>query len=186
MAVLTATGIRFNDATTLTSRYSVIPQSSVAVFYQSSAPTGWTQITTHNDKALRVVSGTGGGFGHGGTSGAGGVTFTSAFPSSNTTFSVPISVTAPVSGTVGDTTLSTSQIPDHTHNSLTGGTSTASGGSSSFRVPGSNNTGGVVSPTGTGGSHNHPWSGSVTITTTGSGELDLSVQYIDVIVCSFD
>ncbi len=186
MAVLTAAGIRFNDATTLTSRYGVIPQNSVAVFYQSSAPTGWTKITTHNDKALRVVSGTGGGFGYGGTSGAGGITFSSAFPSSAKSFNFPISTTAPVSGTVGNTTLSVSQIPDHTHNSLTGGSANASSGSSSFRTPGNNSTGGVVSPGGTGGSHNHPWSGTVTISTTSTGTFDLSVQYIDVIICSFN
>ena len=33
------------------------------VFYQAAAPTGWTKITTHDNKALRVVSGTGGGSG---------------------------------------------------------------------------------------------------------------------------
>lgn len=33
------------------------------VFRQASAPTGWTQSTTHNDRALRVVSGSGGGTG---------------------------------------------------------------------------------------------------------------------------
>jgi hypothetical protein len=37
------------------------------VFFQASSPTGWTLDTTHNDKALRVVSGTGGG--SGGTTG---------------------------------------------------------------------------------------------------------------------
>jgi hypothetical protein len=186
MAVLTASGILFNDSTSLNSRYDVIPQSSVAVFYQSSAPTGWTKVTTHNDKALRVVSGTGGGFGYGGVSGAGGVTFSSAFPSNLKNLSIPISITANIAGTVGNTTLSVSQIPDHTHDSLTGGTSSASSGGSSFRTPGNTATGGVVSPGGTGGSHNHPWSGSVGITSTATGSLDLRVQYIDVIICSFD
>ncbi len=33
------------------------------VFFQAAAPTGWTQDVTHNDKALRVVSGAGGGSG---------------------------------------------------------------------------------------------------------------------------
>jgi len=33
------------------------------VFYQSAAPTGWTKSTAQNDKALRVVSGSGGGTG---------------------------------------------------------------------------------------------------------------------------
>ena len=42
---------------------AVIPSTSVMVFYQAAAPTGWTQVATQNDKALRVVSGTGGGTG---------------------------------------------------------------------------------------------------------------------------
>lgn len=33
------------------------------VFYQAAAPTGWTQVTTVNDKVLRLVSGPGGGTG---------------------------------------------------------------------------------------------------------------------------
>ena len=40
-----------------------IPSGSVMVFHQASAPTGWTQDTTYNDQALRVVSGAGGGGG---------------------------------------------------------------------------------------------------------------------------
>ena len=39
------------------------PSGTVMVFYQASAPTGWTKSTSHNDKALRVVSGNGGGNG---------------------------------------------------------------------------------------------------------------------------
>ena len=33
------------------------------IFYNTSAPTGWTQVTTYNDYTLRVVNGTGGGTG---------------------------------------------------------------------------------------------------------------------------
>ena len=40
-----------------------IPSGTVMVFFQVSAPTGWTQVVTQNDKALRVVSGSGGGTG---------------------------------------------------------------------------------------------------------------------------
>ena len=36
------------------------PSGTVMLFWQASAPVGWTQVTTHNDKALRVVSGAGG------------------------------------------------------------------------------------------------------------------------------
>jgi hypothetical protein len=35
-----------------------IPQGTLMLFQQTSAPTGWTKQTTHDDKALRVVSGT--------------------------------------------------------------------------------------------------------------------------------
>lgn len=37
--------------------------TTALVFYQASAPTGWTKQTSENDKYLRVVSGTGGGSG---------------------------------------------------------------------------------------------------------------------------
>lgn len=41
----------------------VFPSGTKIVFYQASAPAGWTKDATHNDKALRVVSGSGGGSG---------------------------------------------------------------------------------------------------------------------------
>ena len=53
----------------------VIPTGSVMLFYQTAAPTGWTKLTTQNNKALRVVSGSGGGTG-------GSNTFTSTFAAS--------------------------------------------------------------------------------------------------------
>jgi hypothetical protein len=73
---------------------SPIPVGTVMLFYQSAAPTGWTQVTTQNNKALRVVSGTGGGTG------------------GTTAFST---VFANQSITIGATTLSISQMPSHTH-----------------------------------------------------------------------
>jgi hypothetical protein len=33
------------------------PSGTVMLFMQTAAPTGWTKSTTHNDKALRIVSG---------------------------------------------------------------------------------------------------------------------------------
>lgn len=39
---------------------TLIPAGTVMVFYQAAAPVGWTKLTTQNDKALRVVSGSGG------------------------------------------------------------------------------------------------------------------------------
>ena len=184
-AQLTASGVTFGDGTSLNSKYGVLDQNTVAVFYQASAPTGWTQVTAHNDKALRLVSGTGGGFGFGGTSGAGGQAFTTVFPNSTSSLNVNFNTTVPVSGTVGGHTLTTAEIPDHTHNSQMGGTANASSGGSSFRTPGSSNTGGVNSTQGTGAAHDHPFSGQVAFAGSGSGNIDLRIQYIDVIICSF-
>lgn len=42
---------------------SLIPSTTKMVFFQAAAPTGWTIDTTHNGKALRVVSSAGGGSG---------------------------------------------------------------------------------------------------------------------------
>jgi hypothetical protein len=142
-----------------------VPSGSVILFYQAAAPTGWTQVTTQNNKALRVVSGTGGV--------AGGTTaFSSVF--TNQTVSTSVSI----SGTTGATTLSTSQIPSHTH-------TVAYGGSSSFSYNGVE-TQGIIDgtnsgATGGGGSHTHSFSGSGSGT---SSAVTLNVQYIDIILCS--
>ena len=40
-----------------------MPSGTVMSFFQASAPTGWTQVTTSDNAMLRVVSGTGGGTG---------------------------------------------------------------------------------------------------------------------------
>jgi len=82
-----------------------MPAGTVVVFYQAAAPTGWTQVTSQNDAALRVVSGTGG------TAG-GTVGFTTAFASQAVSGSVSIST---ATGTVGDTALTTAQLPAHSH-----------------------------------------------------------------------
>ena len=37
---------------------NLIPSGTKMLFQQTSAPTGWTKITTHNDKAIRVAPGT--------------------------------------------------------------------------------------------------------------------------------
>ena len=53
-----------------------IPSGSIMLFYQGSAPSGWTKITSQNNKAIRVVSGTGGG-------GGGNNSFTATFANKN-------------------------------------------------------------------------------------------------------
>lgn len=175
MSILQASGIQFgSDNTILNSKYGIIPQGSSMVFFSSAAPSGWVKSTAHNNKALRVVSGTGGGFGSGGTSGPGGSPFTTIM----TTRSVSGTVTA--SGTVDATTLTLQQIPSHSHNAGSPVTVSPSGTGTQGRqvntqAPATGNSGG-------GGSHSHPFSGS---SSPVSGSVDLGVQYIDVIVCSF-
>jgi hypothetical protein len=157
MSILNVSGIQFGDSTTLFSKYGIIPQSSVTLFYQATAPTGFTQVTTQNNKALRVVSGTGGGTG-------GSVAFTTAFAASLSS---------------GATTLSTSQIPSHQHNTTNSGNQWST--RSSYPV-----ASGIVNndPLGSGG-------GTLTGSAGGGGSHthtipSLAVQYIDIIIASKD
>lgn len=56
---------------------TIFPAGTKMLFIQSTAPTGWTKDTTHNNKALRIVSG---------VAGSGGTTaFTSVFASRSIT-----------------------------------------------------------------------------------------------------
>ena len=71
------------------------PSGTVLLFAQTSAPTGWTKLTTHNDKILRVVSGT-------------------ASSGGTNAFSTVMAQTA-----VAATTLTTNQIPVHSHSAYT-------------------------------------------------------------------
>jgi hypothetical protein len=136
-----------------------IPVGTVMLFYQSAAPTGWTQVTTQNNKALRVVSGTGAGTG-------GSVAFTTAFASQAVSGSV---------GTSGATTLSTSQMPSHNHEE-SGAYASANG--AGYGVSDAQAIGTTTGSTGGGGSHTHAGG-----TFTGTA-INLAVQYIDIIIAS--
>jgi len=124
------------------------------LFVQTSAPTGWTKDTVNNDNsALRVVTGS--------ASAGGTVDFTTAFTSKA------------VSGTVGNTTLTQSQMPAHVHlNNFGGGVGVGSG--ASVTVGGTAlNTG----STGGGNAHNHSFTGTA---------INLAVKYVDVIIATKD
>jgi len=179
------------------------PVGTVMLFAQTAAPTGWTKNITHDNKALRVVSGT--------ASSGGSVAFTTAFASQS------------IAGTVGDTTLTSSQIPAHNHgvndpghghgvndpghnHSMRYGTpngdffgmntGAGEGGWALANGPGNNNitrlynngsgtgigifgstTGITTANTGGGASHNHTFSGTA---------INLAVQYVDVIIATKD
>lgn len=147
------------------------------LFVQTAAPTGWTKSTSHNDKALRVVSG---------TAGSGGASaFSSVFASRTPGGSVS------VSGSVGSTTLDSNMIPGHSHlggayriwdgaSGAYGSAGVYSVANPSARQVGTNNCYlDYTSSTGGGGSHNHSFSGSGLFTGTA---MDFSVQYVDSII----
>jgi hypothetical protein len=192
---LQATAIAGSNTLTLpavTAKVDAFPSGTVMLFAQTAAPTGWTKSTTHNDKALRVVSGS--------ASSGGSVAFTTAFASQA------------VSGTVGATTLTSSQIPAHTHTGTTSNASltgtfgpfrqtlnspdaSASGVfslgdqfSSGDANAGSRNTRSInmnashthtftTDSTGSGGSHDHTFTGTA---------INLAVSYVDVILATKD
>jgi len=136
-----------------------IPSGSKMLFQQTSAPTGWTKDTTHNNKALRVVSGT--------ASSGGTVAFTTAFASQT------------VSGTVGNTTLDISQIPSHTHDIKYVAYTAAGGNDIGAMSPGGSTTTNstMIQSKGGGGSHTHTFTGTA---------IDLAVQYVDLILATKD
>jgi len=139
------------------------PAGTKATFVQTSAPTGFTTDTTSTltECCLQVVNGTGGGTG-------GSDQFSSVFTGSKAASapSAPIdisSLTLTSSLTAGDTTLSTPQLPSHTHPSSAG----RSGGGGNFFTnnPGpqstrsNSNTNRNSGSAGGGGAHSHTISG---------------------------
>jgi hypothetical protein len=148
-----------------------IPSGTLMLFQQTSAPSGWTKQTTHNNKALRVVSGT--------ASSGGSTAFTSVFGSRTPT------------GTVGGTTLTINQIPLHGHpwrmSTQNTGTSGGTGGMmittqsvanrAAFTGTPSNTAGEQIGGTGGGQSHDHTFTG---------GAMDFDVSYVDLIIASKD
>jgi hypothetical protein len=191
-----STKLQFNPSTgTLTSTAFVgdgsgltgvggFPSGTVMMFVQTAAPTGWTKSTSHDNKALRVVSGT--------ASSGGSVAFTTAFASQSVTGSVGTTGSSTVSGTVDSTTLSSSQIPSHSHEIMPklGGSNAGFGaylqGATSAGGNSNNTTTGL---TGGGGSHNHTFTSSGHTHTSGAftgNSINLAVQYVDVIIASKD
>jgi hypothetical protein len=205
-----------SDGTTWTSAAAGggFAAGTAMMFVQTAAPTGWTKSTTHDNKALRVVSGT--------ASSGGSVAFTTAFASqavSGTNASVTatnqattqggsVSTTLSAGGSVSDTTLTTAQIPAHSH--VQQRLSTGSGAASPPTGTGGGPNGGLTTygpsvstqNAGSGGGHSHgftnpsyssSFSGSShnhtqdahSHTFTGTA-INLAVQYVDVIIATKD
>jgi hypothetical protein len=144
-----------------TGAWAYLPTGTAMMFVQTSAPTGWTKSTTHDNKALRVVSGT--------ASSGGSVAFTTAFASQA------------VSGTVGGTALSIAQMPQHQH--LWGASVFGAQAGSSAQLlnnPTYDGTGtkqGATENQGSTATHTHTFTGTA---------INLAVSYVDVIIATKD
>ena len=153
------------------------------LFQQTSAPTGWTKQTSHNNKALRVVSGS--------ASSGGSTAFTSVFTSRTPSGSVSVSGSNS-GGSVSSHTLTVSEMPSHRHwttsqGASSGPTKIASYSGFSATVPSGYNYS-YSDYEGGGGSHNHgfsnpSWSGSASFS---GSSMDFAVQYVDVIIAALD
>ena len=156
--VLTSNGTTWTSATA----GGGFVAGTLMLFQQTAAPTGWTKQTTHDNKALRVVTGTAS---SGGTS-----SFTTVF-----TNQTPTITTSGLSA--GATTLTTAQIPSHTHTySNFQGACFGNGAQLSSCNAWANPATGA---TGGGGSHTHTVTGSAT-----SSAVTLNVQYVDLIIAA--
>jgi len=186
----------------LTTASSVgFPSGTVMVFHQASAPTGWTQDTTNNDKALRVVSGSGGG-----TGGTHGLT---SPPSTSHTHTGPSHTHSTPSHShshtlsAGAHTLSTAQMPSHNHSWCIKGGSYYQSGQPTLPNASVNSCGyhGPVSSfntssTGSGSSHSHSLAGSITSGGSGTsgaggtgatgsaGPTSFAPKYVNVIIAT--
>lgn len=169
---------------------SAIESGTTMLFYQAAAPTGWTKQTTHNDKALRVVSGVGGASGGtnpfstvmaqsvvGGTTlGLGatpaGITVSGSnniivYPGGSSNFNMAV-----INGNTWYQLqiLQTATVPPPSGYTVAY-TPTTTAPTGLANSQGSNTIGGTSTNTG-GGSHNHP--------------ITMAIQYLDMILASKD
>jgi hypothetical protein len=131
------------------------PAGTAMLFAQTAAPTGWTKSTTHDNKALRVVSGT--------ASYGGSTSFTSVFTSRTPT------------GYVADTTLSTAQMPSHTHYYEASNNTNQGAGLGGYLIANRGTYGANTGGAGGDGAHGHGFGGYA---------MDFAVAYVDVIIAT--
>ena len=178
-----------------------VPSGTVMVFYQAAAPTGWTKSTSNNDKALRVVSGNGGG-----TGGTHALSSPPSLAHTHTSAAHVHSVGAHSHGnnlSAAAHTLSTAQMPSHGHNAI--GWMNGTGGNNRMGIADNNWSGNypttvssslAMQNAGSSSSHSHSMSGSVSnstafnsssaggAATSSTTPTAFAPQYIDVIICA--
>ena len=169
----------------------LIPSGTVMLFVQTAAPTGFTKSTTHNNKALRIVSGT---VGTGGSQ-----AFTTAFTSDRTASGTTGGTAVSISGSVASHTLATSELPSHNHTfsigQFVGSDDGQSNGSGRIIMANRNYASGggaadvTIGNTGDGGGHDHSvgsLAGASHTHSFTSGNMAFDVNYVDVIIATKD
>lgn len=106
-----------------------VPSGTAMLFVQAAAPMGWTRQTTHNDKALRIVSG------NTTVSSGGSVPFSTAFARTSTDGS----------------SLSSAQLASHAHAGVGGSTTRVSTAAANYYAGASSSTGSA----GSNAAHSH-------------------------------
>jgi len=158
------------------------PAGTSMLFQQTAAPTGWTKQTTHNNKSLRIVSGSAG------TGGSN--TFTAAFNTNQTVSGTTGGTAVTITGSTAGHSLTQAELPDVTlattqkcktedKGPLNRGSSSGGGaGYETIDVPlgGSDSAHTHAAGTLAGGSHTHSFSDT----------FNLNVQYVDFIIANKD
>jgi hypothetical protein len=165
----------------LSSNVVLFDSGTSMLFQQSTAPTGWTKQTSHNNKALRVVTGS--------VSSGGSNTFTDAFNSTKTVSGTTGGTGVTITGSTGSHSITQAQLPNITLQTTQlvkmetppAERGSSSGGGATYQradVPlgGSDEAHSHGVGTLAGSSHTHSFSDT----------FNLDVQYVDFIIANKD
>jgi len=155
---------------------------TLMLFQQTTAPTGWTKQTTHDNKALRVVTGT--------ASSGGSNTFSGVFNTAVAVSGTSNNSTVTISGSTAGHALTQAQLPSYTltpsqraktedKGPLNRGSSSGGGASYEYLdIPsgGSDQAHSHGAGTLAGDNHSHTY----------TSDLELNVQYVDLIIAAKD
>jgi len=99
---------RYLQIATAATTYAPMGSGTITAFQQTTAPTGWTKVTTYNDAGFRVVSGTA-------SAVTGATAFSTVFAQTTTGTTTPAASGGPSTNTTDGHTLSIAEIPAHAH-----------------------------------------------------------------------